>query len=51
VAGVVETVCLLPLLYIAYDLFYSLFHRALHNRSVYRWVHKHHHRQMAPSRG
>ena len=30
---------------------YSLFHRFLHHRSVYAWVHKHHHRQCAPSRG
>jgi sterol desaturase/sphingolipid hydroxylase (fatty acid hydroxylase superfamily) len=28
-----------------------LFHRALHHRSIYHLVHKHHHKQKAPSRG
>lgn len=46
-----NTVIALPALYAVYDLFYSLFHRALHLRAVYPWVHKHHHRQLAPSRG
>lgn len=40
-----------PLLFVAYDFFYSPFHRALHIRAVYGLVHKHHHRQHAPSRG
>lgn len=31
--------------------FYALFHRALHLQDVYPLVHKHHHRQHAPSRG
>ena len=39
------------MLFVVYDLFYSLFHRALHLKSVYSLVHKHHHRQHAPSRG
>jgi sterol desaturase/sphingolipid hydroxylase (fatty acid hydroxylase superfamily) len=34
-----------------YDFFYHLFHRALHLRSVYKYIHKHHHMQHAPSRG
>lgn len=38
-------------LYVVYDLFYTLFHRFLHHRSVYWLVHKHHHRQHAPTRG
>lgn len=38
-------------LYVVYDLFYTVFHRALHLRSVYQFVHKHHHRQKSPSRG
>eukprot|EP00241_Pyramimonas_parkeae_P011576 CAMPEP_0114232268 /NCGR_PEP_ID=MMETSP0058-20121206/4513_1 /TAXON_ID=36894 /ORGANISM="Pyramimonas parkeae, CCMP726" /LENGTH=213 /DNA_ID=CAMNT_0001343725 /DNA_START=377 /DNA_END=1018 /DNA_ORIENTATION=+ len=38
-------------LFLVYDLFYMCFHRALHHRSVYWLVHKHHHRQHAPSRG
>jgi sterol desaturase/sphingolipid hydroxylase (fatty acid hydroxylase superfamily) len=34
-----------------YDFFYAPFHRALHHRSVYAYVHKHHHRQVVPTRG
>jgi sterol desaturase/sphingolipid hydroxylase (fatty acid hydroxylase superfamily) len=37
--------------YAFYDLFYMLFHRFLHVRAVYGYIHKHHHRQKAPSRG
>lgn len=37
--------------YIFYDFFYMNFHRVLHLRSLYPLVHKHHHRQKAPSRG
>lgn len=37
--------------YLLYDLVYTLFHRLLHHRSVYGLVHKHHHKQKAPSRG
>ena len=37
--------------YVVYDFFYTLFHGALHHKSVYWLVHKHHHRQKAPSRG
>jgi hypothetical protein len=38
-------------LHVVYDFFYTLFHRTLHHRALYRFVHKHHHRQKAPSRG
>ncbi len=38
-------------LYVVYDFFYTLFHRLLHVRGLYRFVHKHHHRQMVPFRG
>lgn len=38
-------------LYVVYDLFYTAFHRLLHHRSIYWLVHKHHHRQHAPTRG
>jgi len=41
----------LPLFFIVYDAFYAPFHRALHHRSVYAYVHKHHHRQVVPTRG
>ncbi len=37
--------------YIFYDFFYTLFHRFLHLRWLYPYIHKHHHRQKAPSRG
>ncbi len=37
--------------YIVYDFFYMTFHRILHWRSLYSLIHKHHHRQKAPSRG
>lgn len=37
--------------YIFYDFFYAIFHYILHIRSLYPLVHKHHHRQKAPSRG
>lgn len=37
--------------HVVYDFFYCLFHRALHLRSIYKYIHKHHHRQMAPVRG
>jgi len=48
---VYNTALALPALFVVYDLFYQAFHRALHHRSVYALVHKHHHRQKAPSRG
>lgn len=38
-------------LWIVYDLPYSLFHMAMHHKSVYAYVHKHHHRQVVPWRG
>ena len=37
--------------HIVYDLFYTWFHRILHIRALYPYVHKHHHRQHVPSRG
>lgn len=37
--------------HVLYDLCYCLFHRGLHHRKVYRLIHKHHHKQKAPSRG
>lgn len=46
-----NTVIPIVLFYVVYDFFYTLFHRALHLRSIYHLVHKHHHRQKAPSRG
>jgi len=40
-----------PLLYLFYDFFYYFFHRTLHIPVLYGYIHKHHHRQTAPSRG
>jgi sterol desaturase/sphingolipid hydroxylase (fatty acid hydroxylase superfamily) len=37
--------------YIFYDFFYLCFHQFLHVRAIYPYIHKHHHRQKAPSRG
>lgn len=34
-----------------YDLFYVPFHWSLHIPAIYPWIHKHHHRQLAPTRG
>lgn len=50
-ATLLSTVAAVAALFAAYDSTYCLFHRGLHHRSVYRHIHKHHHRQMAPSRG
>jgi len=38
-------------LFVVYDFTYSLFHRFLHVRSVYGYIHKHHHRQASPIQG
>ena len=46
-----NTCVALPLFFLVYDAFYAPFHRALHHRSVYAFVHKHHHRQVVPTRG
>lgn len=34
-----------------YDMVYCPFHRALHLPAIYPYIHKHHHRQLAPTRG
>ena len=34
-----------------YDLVYVPWHNAMHWKALYPWVHKHHHRQLAPTRG
>lgn len=46
-----NTVGSLIAFYIFYDFFYMWFHRILHIRGLYAYIHKHHHRQKAPSRG
>eukprot|EP01102_Stenamoeba_stenopodia_P017284 TRINITY_DN6172_c0_g1_i1.p1 TRINITY_DN6172_c0_g1~~TRINITY_DN6172_c0_g1_i1.p1 ORF type:complete len:295 (+),score=51.14 TRINITY_DN6172_c0_g1_i1:194-1078(+) len=46
-----NTLFAIVLFFFVYDFTYTLFHRMLHLRSLYGFIHKHHHRQMAPSRG
>lgn len=46
-----NTVGAYVLLHLVYDFFYMWFHRILHMRAFYSWVHKHHHRQVVPYRG
>lgn len=50
-ANFMNTVGSLGAFYVVYDFFYANFHRILHFRSLYGIIHKHHHRQKAPSRG
>lgn len=45
-----NTLLPLPLLFVTYDFFYTLLHWFLHVKSIYAYVHKHHHHQKAPSR-
>ncbi len=46
-----NTILPLPAIFIIYDFFYTILHWALHIQAVYAYIHKHHHRQKAPSRG
>ena len=46
-----NTLLPLPLFFIVYDAFYAPFHRLLHHPRFYAYVHKHHHRQIVPTRG
>lgn len=39
------------LIFVIYDLFYTIFHWSLHFPKIYPLIHKHHHRQIAPFRG
>lgn len=41
----------LPLYFFIYDFFYATTHMTLHVKGIYAYIHKHHHRQQAPSRG
>jgi sterol desaturase/sphingolipid hydroxylase (fatty acid hydroxylase superfamily) len=49
--GFLNTVVAIPVLFLVYDAVYQPFHRILHLPFFYPYVHKHHHRQMVPSRG
>lgn len=48
--GLQNTVFALVALFTIYDFFYTILHWALHIKAIYGFVHKHHHRQLAPSR-
>jgi len=48
---VLNTVAACVAQFALYDLLYQSFHRFLHQGWVYPWIHKHHHRQKAPTRG
>jgi sterol desaturase/sphingolipid hydroxylase (fatty acid hydroxylase superfamily) len=41
---------LFPMVFV-FDFFYSAFHWFLHWKSVYPYIHKHHHKQVTPTRG
>jgi len=45
-----NTILPIPILFITYDFFYTLLHWLLHIKSIYTYIHKHHHYQKAPSR-
>lgn len=49
--SVVNVPVAMCVLYLVYDIMYVPFHWFLHVRGIYKWIHKHHHHQMAPSRG
>jgi sterol desaturase/sphingolipid hydroxylase (fatty acid hydroxylase superfamily) len=46
-----NSVLVLVPMYIVFDFFYSAWHAFLHWRVVYPYVHKHHHKQVSPTRG
>jgi len=46
-----NTIMPLPAIFIIYDFFYTILHWGLHIQAIYGYIHKHHHRQKAPSRG
>jgi sterol desaturase/sphingolipid hydroxylase (fatty acid hydroxylase superfamily) len=46
-----NTVIAFPLCFTIYEFFYFTMHRIIHHRSVYAYIHKHHHRTKAPTRG
>lgn len=47
----INTALVFPFLFLIYDFFYCVLHTVLHFRSIYGWIHKHHHRQHSPTRG
>ena len=50
-AASMQTILLpLPVLYVVFDFFYTILHWFLHIKAIYPLIHKHHHKQKAPSR-
>lgn len=49
--SVTNTIISLLGFFLLYDIFYYSFHRLLHVRSIYGYIHKHHHKQICPIRG
>ncbi len=49
--GVRNSLVALPVCFACYDLVYATGHRLMHARWLYAYVHKHHHRQIVPTRG
>merc|ERR1711879_805784 len=49
--GLLNTIGALLFFFILFDFFYTIYHRILHIRGIYKFVHKHHHRQSVPTRG
>lgn len=45
-----NTIVPLAILFLLFDVFYSIFHCILHLQCIYPYIHKHHHIQKAPSR-
>ena len=48
--SLVNTLVALVVMFLAYDFVYTIMHGALHIPAVYKYIHKHHHTQKAPSR-
>lgn len=49
--SIVNIVISLICMFIMYDLPYTVYHKILHIRGLYKYIHKHHHRQKVPTRG
>ena len=49
--GILNTLGAMVAMFIVYDFFYAIYHRSLHIRGIYKYIHKHHHRQTVPTRG
>ncbi|GAB5354340.1 hypothetical protein AAMO2058_000110400 [Amorphochlora amoebiformis] len=50
-ANILNTLVALYLIFVIDDLFYTPAHLLMHTKALYKYVHKHHHRQNLPTRG